>query len=124
MELKKILVVDDYRDSRKMVIKLLQTSNIEIEFYEAIHAENALEVLATEKIDLVISDLMMPGLNGCDLIEKVKQEKVSNCDFILMTASLDNYQKIEPDFDKKSIPMIETSQLFSKLIPEVINILK
>jgi CheY-like chemotaxis protein len=124
MESKKILVVDDYRDSRKMVIKLLQSSDIDAEYYEAIHAENAFEILATEKIDLIISDLMMPGLNGCEFIDKVRKEKAIDTKFILITASLDNFQKIGSNFDQEGVPLIETSQLFTKLVIEVKNSLK
>jgi CheY-like chemotaxis protein len=119
MASKKILVVDDYRDSRKMVVKLLQSNGIDADFFEAIHAENAIELLSEESIDLIISDLMMPGLNGVEFIEKVKKEELSQCDFILMTASLDNLHKVKSGYDVADIATIETSELFVKLVPEV-----
>jgi CheY-like chemotaxis protein len=121
---KKVLVVDDYRDSRKMVIKLLESNEIDAVYFEAIHAENALDLLKEENIDLIISDLMMPGLNGCEFVEKVKQENLSDCKFILMSASMDNFQKVKSEFDISSIPTFETSEIFTKLVPEVTNLLK
>lgn len=58
--------------------------------YQVIKAENglkALEILKKVLPDLVISDLMMPGMDGIELCEKVKTDiNISHIPFILLTA--------------------------------------
>ncbi len=60
-----ILVVEDDRKLRNLFCTVLSHSG-----YCAISAENgmsALEILDTEYIDLIISDIMMPGMDGYEL---------------------------------------------------------
>ena len=60
-----ILVVEDDRKLRNLFCTVLSRSG-----YCAIPAENgmsALEILDTEYIDLIISDIMMPGMDGYEL---------------------------------------------------------
>lgn len=66
-----ILVVEDDRKLRNLFCTVLSHSG-----YCAIPAENgmsALGILDTEYIDLVISDIMMPGMDGYELIETLRE---------------------------------------------------
>lgn len=70
-EQKKILVVDDDDDLR-MIIK----ESLESDIYDVSEAENgniALELMENNSFDLMITDLMMPGIKGIDLLHKAKQ---------------------------------------------------
>ena len=49
-------------------------------------AESALETLAREPADLVISDINMPGMSGIDLLERVRRE-YPGTEFVLLTAN-------------------------------------
>ncbi|UCC68448.1 MAG: response regulator [Armatimonadota bacterium] len=67
---KKILVVDDDRDDRKMISMILEP-----EGYEVIAAENgveALEKVESEDPDLILLDVMMPELDGFAACAKLK----------------------------------------------------
>jgi two-component system response regulator AtoC len=69
--LKKILVVDDDVDLR-MIIK----ESLESEKYQVKDAENgneALKLLENQKFDLMITDLMMPGIKGNELLNRAKK---------------------------------------------------
>jgi len=67
----RILVVDDERSMREMLSILLER-----EGYEAVEAKNgqeALQLFETSIFDMVISDIQMPGINGIDLLGRIKK---------------------------------------------------
>lgn len=69
---KRILVVDDNADVREMAAAFL--SSIGYQISEAESGEVALEMLKTAPVDLVFSDVIMPGgMNGLQLIEQIRQ---------------------------------------------------
>jgi DNA-binding NtrC family response regulator len=78
-----ILVVDDKKDMRDSVQKHLVDSGYRI--LTAASAEAALEVLGREKAEVVVTDMKMPGMNGLELLEKIK-EKDAEVQVIVMTA--------------------------------------
>lgn len=79
----KILVVEDSKNIRK-----LMAARLEQEGYEVIQAENgsiALEVLDTYQIDLIISDIMMPKLDGFELTKSLRESNY-NIPILIVTA--------------------------------------
>lgn len=69
----KILIVEDDKNLRKLIKIALLKENYTI--YEAKDGENALEVLDENYIDLVISDIMMPNMDGFELIKELRTSK-------------------------------------------------
>lgn len=70
--LEKIIVVDDEMGICENVEKILNKNN-----YEVIHASSAkeaIEMMARESFSLLISDIVMPGMNGLELLKLVKKE--------------------------------------------------
>jgi CheY-like chemotaxis protein len=69
-----LLVVDDERLMRSMLTEFLR----EVEGYTVCTASDgydALEnVLPHQKVDLILSDINMPGMNGFELLQKVKSD--------------------------------------------------
>ena len=66
---KKILVVDDEENQRR-----LYSQEFEADGYEVIEAENgrvALEKAASEKPDIVILDICMPGMDGIEALGRI-----------------------------------------------------
>jgi CheY-like chemotaxis protein len=86
--MKKILVVEDEKELSDNIRILL-----EAEGYSVILAENGLEALKAidkENPDLIISDIMMPFMNGYELFETVKEDlKTKIVPFIFLTAKSD-----------------------------------
>lgn len=73
-ELIKILLVDDHQIVIDGVKSLLRkANNIEI-VAEALNGNQALEILRNKAIDLMITDIQMPGMDGLTLTQKVKEE--------------------------------------------------
>lgn len=81
-----ILVVDDSLVDLRLAMTILQ-KGMECSIVEADSAEAALEHLATAiDLDLVLTDLQMPGLNGLQLVERIRSDWPS-LPVILMTAA-------------------------------------
>lgn len=80
---KRILAVDDEPNMRRLLeISLRQAG------YQALSAANgreALEMLKTEQVDLIVSDLHMPGMSGLGLLKTIRQDN-DVLPFIMVTA--------------------------------------
>jgi DNA-binding response OmpR family regulator len=68
----KIIVVDDEQRICQNIAKILSKNNIEVT--QALSADEALEKMARESFSLLISDIVMPGKNGLELLKLVKKE--------------------------------------------------
>ncbi|MBJ7537572.1 response regulator transcription factor [Marinomonas transparens] len=69
----RVLVTDDSRLARKHVSKTLNTMGIElIQFAE--NGKEAIELLAIEEFDLIVTDYNMPEMDGRELTEAVRQD--------------------------------------------------
>jgi DNA-binding NtrC family response regulator len=88
----RILVVDDEASMRRMLEILFQQEGFETDC--ASSAEEALEALSRGTFDLVLSDIRMPGLDGMELLRRLKAEE-SQADVILMTAYASTESAIE-----------------------------
>jgi len=67
-----ILIVDDEPSLRELLEEILQTHG-----YKVISAENgdsALQILLKNHVDLIISDVIMPGMDGYELSQKVREQ--------------------------------------------------
>jgi DNA-binding NtrC family response regulator len=70
---KRILVADDEDTVLFILSAALKLMPNDIEVTEASSGRQALERLAAQRFDLVITDLWMPGVNGIELTEAVRQ---------------------------------------------------
>lgn len=68
----KILVVDDEQNIRNILRESLKRDEHEI--FEAGTGQEATEILSSQAIELVITDLVMPGKTGLDLIMEIKEK--------------------------------------------------
>ncbi len=81
--MKTILVVEDEVNSLKVISAALRKEKYEVR--TSTTAEDALECLKTDNVDLVLSDYKLPGMSGEKLLEKVRQINPS-VPFVLITA--------------------------------------
>ena len=81
-----VLIVDDSKAMRMVVRKTLAAAGFDVsEIYEGADGLEALEILDKHKVDVVLSDLHMPNMNGMELLATLNKEgRVPGC-FILVT---------------------------------------
>lgn len=79
-----ILLVEDHQEMQAFVKGLLNPlGNILV----ANNGKEALDILSKESVDLIISDVMMPEMDGHELLEAVREkESIANIPFIMLTA--------------------------------------
>jgi len=81
-----ILVVDDYSTSQRLLGFILRQNDHTV--VTAIHGRGALEQLAERSIDLVITDLSMPEMDGMTLLQELRANpRFQNLPVIILTGS-------------------------------------
>ena len=85
VELKKVLIVDDEETLTWSMAKSLSKDKDKYEVLIANNGQEAMNLLKKSKVDLVISDIRMPDINGLDLLVRIKME-YPETKVIIMTA--------------------------------------
>ena len=116
-----VLIVDDEEHIREIVSATLESSADRV--LAAASAEEALEQLKDENVDVVVSDIRMPGMNGLEFLQKVKLEQ-PGLRFLMITAhgTLDTaIQALRfgaSDFLTKPFENAELRQIVERLLRE------
>jgi len=93
----RIMIADDSGTARMFIKQCLEiTVEEEVEFLEAENGKQALEQLKTEGVDLLITDLNMPVLDGRELIRRiVASPKLNGTPIMVITSSGNQARKEE-----------------------------
>ncbi|MBW1825201.1 MAG: response regulator, partial [Deltaproteobacteria bacterium] len=82
----KVLVVDDIENNRFILVSHLNMQGIH-NIFQAENGREALEKLSTNKVDLVLLDVMMPEVDGYEVLEHMKaDENLRDIPVIMITA--------------------------------------
>ena len=88
-----ILVVEDNADMRGYIRSILRDK---YNVLEAAHGEEALTILNSHAVDFIISDLMMPVMDGIELSRRVKENfTISHIPFLMLTAKTSQESRLE-----------------------------
>ena len=82
-----VLIVDDSSSMRAVIKRTIKVSGFNVgEYFEAGDGRDALEILSNKWVDLVLSDINMPNMNGLELITEMKKnELLSSIPVVLVT---------------------------------------
>ena len=83
--MKRLLIVDDEQIVREGLLAILLKGFPKMNIEVANNGETALEMARTFMPDLVLMDIKMPGMNGLETIQKMKEERL-NTKFIMISA--------------------------------------
>jgi len=84
MKKNKILIVDDEIHILELLRYNLESSGFEVEQAET--GEEAIEIIESKSIDGMILDLMLPGMDGIEVLRRIRQSEFSNLPVIMLTA--------------------------------------
>jgi len=92
---KKILIIDDEEDFCYFVKKNLEAiSNFEI--ITATKGKKGIQIARKKKPDLILLDIMMPGIDGLEVLKRLKKnENTQNIPVIMLTAKDEDESKIK-----------------------------
>ena len=90
MEKPTVLVVDDDREIARAIGKLLEMEDCKV--VKAYNGMEALDIVSTQSIQLIILDIMMPKLDGLSATMKIRQNK--NIPIIILSAKTEESDKI------------------------------
>ena len=85
-----VMVVEDEQSLREPLVYLLEKEGYEV--LEAAEGTSALELFKTQQIDLILLDIMMPGMSGNEVCRVIRQ--TSNVPVIMLTAKDSEIDKV------------------------------
>ncbi len=116
------LVVDDFSTMRRIVRKILK----DLRFKEVFEAENgaeALRLLESTKVDLIVSDWNMPTMTGLELLKRVRaDERLKGLPFMMVTAEAQKENIIEAIQAKVSNYVVKpfSPEVFAEKLAKII----
>ena len=116
-----ILLVDDESDLRQFVSEELSEKYI---VYQADNGQTAFDILEQENVSLIITDIMMPIMNGIELCQKVKADiRFCHIPIVMLTAKVSLNDHIEA-LNSKSDAYIEKPFHVAELLAQIENLLE
>ena len=118
---KKVVIIDDNPDILDFLDKVLSSKYFII---TAGSGEEGLALLESNKPDIVVSDVMMEGIDGFEVCKRIKSNiNISHIPVILLTAKTDTESKVE-GLEAGADAYIEKPFAASHLIAQIDNLLK
>ncbi len=89
----KILIIEDDKFLRELIVRKLSEENFEID--EAIDGEEGLRKTKEGKPNLILLDLILPGIDGFEVLAKIKQDPETKSIPIIILSNLGQKEDIE-----------------------------
>ena len=88
----RVLIVDDIEANRELLARRLRREGCEVSL--AASGPQALEALRRDSFDLVLLDVIMPGMNGIDVLKRMKADEALREIPVLMVSALDDMENV------------------------------
>lgn len=114
-----LLLVDDNRVGREAFAKILRLNGHEV--LEAADGGEALEILSKISIDLIITDFVMPGLSGAQLIEQIRSRWPRTRMLMMsgyLTSEVGNIVSDGVDFIPKPVDVPVLLSTINRMVPQ------
>ena len=114
-----VLAVDDIPLNLVLVQKMLSRFNFKMR--TASGGQEALDAVATEKPDLVLLDLMMPGIDGFEVIRRLREDPATSDIQIVILSALNSNEDVIKGFNAGANDFIMKPIIMEKLLTCVVT---
>jgi len=90
---KKILIIEDDKFLRELIAQKLSKENFAVS--EAIDGEEGIKRIKEEKPDLILLDLILPGIDGFEVLSRMKEEPVLSSIPVIILSNLGQKEDVE-----------------------------
>lgn len=80
-----ILIVDDEPDNIELIIDILEKASMNFNFLHATNGRDAIEVAKSYKLNIILLDWQMPGINGIETLHQLKKDAATKQIPVVMT---------------------------------------
>ncbi len=118
---KKILIVEDDNFLRKLVVRKLVSEGYDVS--EALDGEQGIKKAQTESPDLILLDLILPGVDGFEVLARIKSNKDTSLIPVIILSNLGQKEDIEKGFNLGAVDYLIKAHFTPNEIIEKINVL-
>lgn len=118
----RLLIADDEKDERDVIQFLLNKYGFEFDILQASNGRDAANILAEEPVDILITDIKMPFLNGMEVAEKARS--INPNIEILFFSGYDDFEYVKTALSLHAVNYIlkpVNPEEFNKSITEILN---
>ena len=114
-----VLIVDDIPINVTLIEKMLKPFHFVIE--KANDGQTALDIVADNKPDLILLDLMMPGMNGYDVIKQLRAKEETQKLPIIVISALNSNEDVVKGYDLGANDFLTKPIIMNRLHTSVIT---
>ena len=93
----KVLIVDDIPENIQTLGEMIKDFDLDVKIAEG--GQEAIDIIDSYTPDIILLDLMMPRVNGWDVIEHVREKYSKNAMVIIVVSLLNNKDNIDECYD-------------------------
>lgn len=93
----KVLIVDDIPENIQNLGEMIKDFDLDVKIAEG--GQEAIDIIDSYTPDIILLDLMMPRVNGWDVIEHVREKYSKNAMVIIVVSLLNNKDNIDECYD-------------------------
>jgi len=91
--IKKILIIEDDKFLRELIARKLTGEGFDIS--EAVDGEDGIKKIKEEKPDLILLDLILPGIDGFEVLKKTKEDAATASIPVIILSNLGQREEVE-----------------------------
>jgi len=120
---KKILIIEDDKFLRELISMKLQKEGYTI--VEAVDGEEGEKKIREEKPDLILLDLILPGIDGFEVLSRIKEDPTVSSIPVIILSNLGQKEEIEKGLKLGAIDFLVKAHFTpGEIIEKIKNVLK